>query len=301
MTPYKGAYSQRNRYRNYSTVNGVKYYSIRVVANNTNMGRVLVQPEPLTVTPTGNGTADTNQQYANYTANSSSSLQANSTTANKKTGTFSGHKEGTSMKITAFAKPGYRFKQWNGLPQSGNWPSCTRTNPLSFLAQCDLSLTAVFEADPDYRPSSTTVTVNAQPNDAEMGSVTPTEKTIEKGAEIALTATNKAGYHFVRWDGVGNLAGNTQDNTSKTIRIRPQTDINAVAVFAKDDSRDPEDPNGGETPGGGGGSTGGDPFSPETPSAGGNAGSGIGALIRKYWWAIAAAVLLWYLNKEGKL
>lgn len=297
MTPYKGAYSQRNRYRNYSTVNGVKYYSIRAVANNTNMGRVLVQPEPLTVTPTGNGTADTNQQYANYTANSSSSLQANSTTANKKTGTFSGHKEGTSMKITAFAKPGYRFKQWNGLPQSGNWPSCTRTNPLSFLAQCDLSLTAVFEADPDYRPSSNTVTVKAQ-CDAEMGSVTPTEKTIEKGAEIALTATNKAGYHFVRWDGVGNLAGNTQDNTSETIRIRPQADVNAVAVFAKDDSRDPEDPNGSETPGGGGGSTGG-----ETPSAGDPAASqprSLVSVIRKYWWIIAIAVA-WYLHKEGKL
>ena len=292
MTPYKGAYSQRNRYRNYSTVNGVKYYSIRAVANNTNMGRVLVQPEPLTVTPTGNGTADTNQQYANYTANSSSSLQANSTTANKNTGTFSGHKEGIPMKITAFAKPGYRFKQWNGLPQSGNWPSCTRTNPLSFDAQCDLSLTAVFEADPDYRPSSTTVTVKAQ-CDAEMGSVTPTEKTIEKGAEIALTATNKAGYHFVRWDGVGNLAGNTQDNTSETIRIRPQADINAVAVFAKDDSRDPEDPNGSETPGGGGGSTGGDPAASQPRS--------LVSVIMKYWWAIAAAVLLWYLNKEGKL
>lgn len=292
MTPYKGAYSQRNRYRNYAVANGVNYYSIRAVANNTTMGRVLVEPSPVTA-QVNSSSADTNQQYANYTANSSSSLQANSTTANKKTGTFSGHKEGTSMKITAFAKPGYRFKQWNGLPQSGNWPSCIRTNPLSFLAQCDLSLTAVFEADPDYRPSSTTVTVKAQPNDATMGSVNPAEpKTIEKGNEIALTATNKAGYHFVRWDGVGNLAGNTQDNTSETIRIRPQTDINAVAVFAKDDSRDPEDPNGGETPGGGGGSTGGDPAASQPRS--------LVSVIRKYWWIIAIAVA-WYLHKEGKL
>ena len=284
MTPYKGAYSQRNRYGNLAQ-NQSTLYSIRAVANNTSMGRVSVS-----------GTASKITSQTKVTSQTSKNTGLTGQTA-----TLQGYAPGTPIHIVATPNPGFRFVRWEGMPPAARWQSVATQSSLSFNAQCNLDIKAVFEAVPNNHQGSTTVTVNAQPNDATMGSVNPAEpKTIEKGNEIALTATNKAGYHFVRWDGVGNLAG-SQDNTSETIRIRPQTDINAVAVFAKDDSRDPEDPNGGETPGGGGGSTGGDPFSPETPSAGGNAGSGIGALIRKYWWAIAAAVLLWYLNKEGKL
>lgn len=283
MTPYKGAYSQRNRYRNYAVANGVKYYSIRAVANNTTMGRVIVEPSPVTA-QVDSSSADANQQYANYTASSSSSVKTNSITSSKKTSTVSGYKEDMTVTITAYPKPGYRFVKWTGMPTGARIGS-TNESKLSFNARCDLSLTAVFEADPNYHQGNDTVTVKAQ-CDAEKGSVAPAEpKTIGKGDAITLTATEKAGFRFVSWKGIEGLA----DSTQKTVSIRPQADVNAVAVFAKDDSRDPEDP--------------GDPFSPETPSAGDPTASqprSLVSVIRKYWWIIAIAVA-WYLHKEGKL
>lgn len=137
MTTFQGAYSQRNRYGNYTAVDGTNYYTIRAVPNNTTMGSVSVIPTPVTVSI---GTADAHNQN---TKGATSSITDHKVT----TGTVTGYKSGMSVKITATARHGFHFVRWDGLPSFGNWPSCKTVNPLSFLAQCDLSLTAVFAAD----------------------------------------------------------------------------------------------------------------------------------------------------------
>lgn len=137
MTTFQGAYSQRNRYGNYTAVGGTNYYTIRAVPNNTTMGSVSVIPTPVTVSI---GTADAHNQN---TKGATSSITDHKVT----TSTVTGYKSGMSVKITATARPGFHFVRWDGMPSFGNWPSCKTVNPLSFLAQCDLSLTAVFAAD----------------------------------------------------------------------------------------------------------------------------------------------------------
>ena len=137
MTTFQGAYSQRNRYGNYTAVGGTNYHTIRAVPNNTTMGSVSVIPTPVTVSV---GTAYAHNQN---TKGATSTVTDHKVT----TGTVTGYKSGMSVKITATARPGFHFVRWDGLPSFGNWPSCKTVNPLSFLAQCDLSLTAVFAAD----------------------------------------------------------------------------------------------------------------------------------------------------------
>lgn len=137
MAKFQGAYSQRNRYGNYTAVDGTNYHTIRAVPNNTTMGSVSVIPTPVTVSVV---TADAHNQN---TKGATSTVTDHKVTAS----TVTGYKSGMSVKITATARPGFHFVRWDGLPSFGNWPSCKTVNPLSFLAQCDLGLTAVFAAD----------------------------------------------------------------------------------------------------------------------------------------------------------
>lgn len=274
------SYYKRNRYGN-ATTSQSTLYSIRAVAGNTTMGRVSVS---------GNATTLTTQ-----TAQKETARYARFTTS---TATLTGYAPGTPIHIVAAPNPGYRFVQWVGLPASQNWQS-VRTQPsLSFNAQCNLDITAEFAAE--QRPPQTVYTVRATVNNPSAGRVQPETQTVNAGNSVTLSASPFEGFRFVRWDGVGTLAGNMQDNASRTITITPRADVSAVAVFEPESNAtpgdenqeigitDPEKPVFSEIVNG----------SPENTGPATSQPRSLASMIRKYWWIIAAVLVYWISRKD---
>ena len=105
--------------------------------------------------------------------------------------------EGTSVALTATPAEHHRFIGWTG-------DKTSMDNPLEFVAESNITLTATFEAIPQY-------TISVSANDGEMGSVTG-GGTYDEGSTATLTATPVGGYVFEKWSD-----GNT-DNP-RTIQV----------------------------------------------------------------------------------
>jgi hypothetical protein len=122
----------------------------------------------------------------------------------------SGHyDEGSRITLTATSAAGYRFDHWAG-DVSGNFTS------VSVMMNADKSVTAVFT-----KIYELTITITP----ANSGTVSPAGGVYDTGANVTLTASPGAGYHFDHWG--GDVTGNT---TSITITM--DADKNVVAVFA---------------------------------------------------------------------
>lgn len=92
--------------------------------------------------------------------------------------------EGTSVSLTATPAEHHRFIGWTG-------DKTSMDNPLEFVAESNITLTATFEAIPQH-------TISVSANDGEMGSVTG-GGTYDEGSTATLTATPVGGYVFEKW------------------------------------------------------------------------------------------------------
>ena len=109
------------------------------------------------------------------------------TSSNESMGTVTGGQMycvGESVTLTAKPKAGYKFVKWS---------DGSTSNPYTFVATKDVTLTANFE-----KTAPTTYTITATSADATMGTVTG-GGTYEEGKTVTLTATPKSGYRFVKW------------------------------------------------------------------------------------------------------
>lgn len=291
---FSGAYSRR-RFSNYAASQGDqdvesqnKQYTLNVGAVDPSMGTV----EKVCVSIEDDFT--------------SSGLVGNNEYPDTK-GTSSSTNSYRTYKITANPFTGYRFVSWNGLPSGYN----RQQNPIDVKLDRNLDITANFtkvniayHVDVDWDVSMGTVSASQAMNG---GSIT-----VNTGDSVTLHAQPKAGFKFVRWDGV-NLAGNTQDNSSEIITLTINRDLSLKAVFAAEDPADNEhnedDENSGDggSYGGGsyGGNGGGGSYGGEEPVDGGSSTetetqTGILALAKKYWWIIAAVVVYYFCKKGGK-
>ena len=111
--------------------------------------------------------------------------------------------EGTSVALTATPAEHHRFIGWTG-------DKTSMDNPLEFVAESNITLTATFEAIPQY-------TISVSANDGEMGSVTGGGDYYE-GATATLTATPVGGYVFEKW---------SDDNTDNPRTIT----VNGAAAY----------------------------------------------------------------------
>ena len=128
------------------------------------------------------------------------------------------YENGASVTVTATAKTGWAFKEWQkgGLKVSDE-------NPYTFNISENTNLTAVFK-------SNTTYTLNLSKNQRQAGSVTcyPDQTVFDEGTSISLTATANNGYTFVEWqDGIG-----TQLSTANPYNFDITEDIEVVAIYS---------------------------------------------------------------------
>jgi hypothetical protein len=121
---------------------------------------------------------------------------------------------GTSVKLTATAKAGWRFDHWEGALSGA-------ANPATLVMSDNKSVTAVFEQG--VIQYTLGVTVEGE------GTVTldPPGGTYDVGTSVKLTATPDAGWHFVRWE--GDAGG-----TSATTTVTMTRDRSTTAVFEPD-------------------------------------------------------------------
>jgi hypothetical protein len=116
--------------------------------------------------------------------------------------------EGSNATLTAVAKPGYRFVQWN---------DNVTDNPRTVTVNEDMSFTATFEAIPTY-----TVTLSA--NNAAWGTVVGSG-VYEAGTTVTISAEANSGYVFVNWS----------DNVTDRIRTFViNADVTLTANFAEE-------------------------------------------------------------------
>ena len=115
--------------------------------------------------------------------------------------------EGTSVALTATPAEHHRFIGWTG-------DKTSMDNPLEFVAESNITLTATFEAIPQY-------TISVSANDGEMGSVTG-GGTYDEGSTATLTATPVGGYVFEKW---------SDDNTDNPRTITVSEAATYTAIF----------------------------------------------------------------------
>ena len=270
---YQGAYSRR-RFSNYAVVGKETTsatsgtFSINAASGDPGMGTVQVAL-----------VGGTNSQFGTSTP-----MQGDRSAASRY----------PTYKVTALPFDGCRFAGWTGDFPAGQ----QRTNPIVVTLNKNIILTASFERI----ENSYTISVGW---DSSMGRVTANglqngRMSATPGSQVTLEATPKDGYVFKRWEGV-NLAGNLQDNTSRRITITmPARDLSLTAVFAKVV----------DNPGGGGGTPGGgnsddvpvvDPSVMPSPVVSGTEAitAKVVPFVKKWWWAIAIALWLYYDSKKG--
>lgn len=121
---------------------------------------------------------------------------------------------GTSVKLTAKAKAGWRFDHWEGALSGA-------ANPATLVMSDDKSVTAVFEQG--VIQYTLGVTVEGE------GTVTldPPGGTYDAGTSVKLTATPEAGWRFARWK--GDAGG-----TSATTAVTMTRNRSITAVFEPD-------------------------------------------------------------------
>lgn len=122
-------------------------------------------------------------------------------------GTF---EEGQNATITAVAATNYEFVNW-----TKEGAEVSTENPYTFAVTESATYVANFVEKTKY-------TVDATPNDPNMGTVTG-DGSYYEGTEVTLTATAKGGYVFVDW---------SDGNTNETLTIDELTgDVNLTANF----------------------------------------------------------------------
>ncbi len=202
---------------------------------------------------------------------------------------------GTVVAVQARPKNGARFVRWSD-------GSTTAKRNIKMLNNVELQ--AVFEAVPGSGLQKFTVTTSVKPEGS--GTVTGGNVTVDKGDTVVLEATPKAGYKFLRWDG---LTANAQSSRgSDELRITVDRNMHITAVFVAENSTSTTN----DTPGNvivnttGGGTGGGIETGGGEETGAGTPGledttrsTELLSLLKKYWW-IAAIVVGYFIFEEEK-
>ena len=99
----------------------------------------------------------------------------------------------TQVIVWAYPNPGYKFDHWEGDVPAGQSPSI---NPITLSMLSDLSISAVFVANPN--PQQYTVTFAATAG----GTVSPSgTHQYDENSYVIVTAIPQSGYKFVGWSG----------------------------------------------------------------------------------------------------
>lgn len=313
---YQGAYSRR-RFSNATTTSlgsngnlgssgsGSQTGTVNVVVsvNNASMGSINATLLPSATNPGQTGTTVTNRDGS-------------------KTLTVP---RGSTVRVVARAANGYVLQTFTGIPT----PPSTPTAAFDVVANTDCNFTAVFRQASATTYNTVTVVYNSkmgqvntpglspEPGYPDSNGVMRASMSVQYGNSVTLTATPKAGYRFVSWEGcvIAGKPNMTVHNSQVVQQIF--SDRTLYAVFESE---------GGNSNGGGGGS------SYDSPQGGGGAGGGnvIGnngnnpvvidgpgtqgstgpeandsfidkaiPFVKKYWWAIAIALWLYYDSRKG--
>lgn len=129
--------------------------------------------------------------------------------------------EGAQVTVTAVPDGGYRFVAWKS-----DGEQVSTSNPYTFVATGDQTLTAVFEEVPVYA-----ITAAIDPPDA--GTVTGAGQ-YQEGATVTLTAVVNDGYDFTGWQENGVVV-----STDNPYTFTAAGDRTFMAVFEEKGSRLP--------------------------------------------------------------
>ena len=134
---------------------------------------------------------------------------------------------GTEITVTATPNAGYHFVNW-----TENGQAVSNEASYTFAVAAERNLTANF--------AKNTYNVNVTAGDG--GTASGSQQAVEYGTEITVTATPKAGYHFVNWMENGQAVSNEANYTFAVTAER-----NLTANFAVD-SANPSTPGGPSKP-----------------------------------------------------
>ncbi len=270
-TRYSGAYSRR-RYSNLATPGIGKnashqetptgaFFTLTYGSSDTSMGDVEVLQTTSTVAGSNSGDTPMNRGGS---------------------ATFAA---GTQVRVVANPKTGCHFVRWEGDFPAGKGT----TNPVTLTMTKNAGIRAIFARNAQ---TSFNVTVSC---DETMGRVNPRgENSVPAGSQLTLEATANPGYHFVRWAGIPNATSRTES----TVTITVNSNYTIAAVFEKDGNGGNGGGNGGNGGGNGGNGGGNGGNGGETPATPGLVDQAL-AFCKKYWWALAIAVLIIYDTKKG--
>ncbi|NPV58943.1 MAG: hypothetical protein HPY75_04680, partial [Actinobacteria bacterium] len=123
------------------------------------------------------------------------------------------YEEGSQVTLTATPSPGFRFLRWEEVGQE-----VSKDNPMTFTAERNRSLTAVFESMPTY-------TISCSVSPVESGTVEGAGS-YEEGSQVTLTATPSPGFRFLRWE-----EGGQEVSTENPCIFTATSDRELVACF----------------------------------------------------------------------
>ena len=171
------------------------------------VGEETITENPLTITVNANTTVTANfEALAEYTVS-----------ATAENGTVAGagkYFAGETVTLTATSAEGYHFVKWSNESVE---------NPLTFTAEANVELTAIFEIN----VYNLTVSVN----DPIKGAIDVTSGTYNYGTEVTLTATPAEGYELLAW---------SDRSTTETITLTMTADKAVSAYFVKSYVNEPE-------------------------------------------------------------
>lgn len=222
---------------------------------------------------------------------------------------------GSTVRVVARAANGYVLQTFTGTPT----PPSTPTAAFDVVANTDCNFTAVFRQASAATFNTVTVVYNSKMGKVTTPGLSPepgypdsngtmrASMSVQYGNSVTLTATPKAGYRFVAWEGcvIAGKPNMTVHNSQVVQQIF--SDRTLRAVFAAEGNDDVDDPGTqGHVVG-----TNTDPIDgpgTQDPIDGPGTQNKIAApslvdkaipFVKKYWWAIAIAAWLYLDGRKG--
>lgn len=296
---------------NASTTSSPTRHTVRIIASPSEWGEVQVVIGGSTGSKTKVPGQSSAERYSRYTASDHSNAYTLT--------------EGQWLELKAVPKSGGRFLEWSdGMLQASRYIKPTG----------DITLTAKFGRAIQTTEQYCTLSVKCSPEAG--GKVTGVNLqdgsvSVKKGDNVRLTATPKAGYHFVKWQGAP--VSSPSERTNPSISFPVSTNCNVLALFEADkplneEPHAPSNPNGTfsdnpHTPASPSGTFGEEPYKPASeypaggevikeepagPASGSGGSNNHGtdtfgqamAFAKKWWWAILIAIYIIYKEKGAK-
>ena len=152
------------------------------------------------------------------------------------------YEKGDTVIVIAEAKEGYEFVNW-----TSEGKVFSDSAAYEFAVDKDMELTANFKAKEEPKPPVTedTFKLNVTVNDDKMGTVKldPAKESYKAGDVVTATATAKDGYKFVNWTVDGKEVSDKAEYAFKVDRdVTLKANFEKVAADPKPETPKPEDP-----------------------------------------------------------